>query len=192
VERNVFTNQGVGLYVMASNNNTIINNRICGNNAYNLIEDMYSTGNIMDNNGCIEIEHSIFINLPLLDEKFNETVPEFNVEINTPNLNEMWYTINLTDDRFFFTVNGTINQTACNILSDGNITIRFYASDIVDNIDFEQVIVKKETPHKENEENEPQPLFIYGFDFVVLISSFILIAIIISFTKDKAKISSNL
>jgi len=87
-------------------------------------------------------------------------------------------------NNYTFTGNGTIDQTAWNLLPDGNVTIRFYASDIVDNIDFEQVIVKKETPH---EGDEPQVLSIYGFDLVVLTSSIILLATIMSYTKYKAK-----
>jgi parallel beta-helix repeat protein len=189
VDRNVFTNQRFGVYIFNSDNNIVINNRVCNNYPYNLYEIGTNIGNVINNTGCIQIEHSITINYPFQDEIFNETAPNFNVEISTPNLDEIWYTLNLTDEKFLFMANGTINQTAWNILPDGNVTIRFYASDIVDNIDFEQVIVKKETPH---EEDEPQVLSIYGFDLVVLTSSLILIAIIMSYTKYKAKISSNL
>jgi len=194
VYRNVITNHQYGVIIFNCDNTTIINNRVCGNSLSNIYEIGTNIGNVISDNGCIQIEHSITINYPFQDEIFNETAPDFNVEISTPNLDEIWYTLNLDDEKFLFMANGTINQTAWNILLDGNVTIRFYASDIVDNIDFEQVIVKKETPHEEDdpEEDEPQVLSIYGFDLVVLISSFILIAIIISFTKDKAKISSNL
>lgn len=44
--------------------------------------------------------------------------------------------------------------------------------------------MKNETPH---EEDEPQELSISGFDLVVLTSSIILIAIIITYTKYKGK-----
>jgi len=176
VDRNVFVNQMFGVYIFNSDNNIVINNRVCGNYPYDIYEIGINIGNVINNTGCIQIEHSITINYPLQDEIFNETAPDFNVEISAPNLDEIWYTLNLTDEKFLFTANGTFDQTAWSLLSDGNVTIRFYASDIVDNIDFEQVIVKKETPREQIIPNDIYLYIIFGSFGVV---SLILIIIFI-------------
>lgn len=174
VDRNVFTYQSLGVAIFNGHNNILVNNQVCYN-TWNF-KTLSGTGNFWNNSGCIQIEHSITINYPLQDEIFNETAPDFNVEISAPNLDEIWYTLNLTDEKFLFTANGTFDQTAWSLLSDGNVTIRFYASDIVDNIDFEQVIVKKETPREQIIPNDIYLYIIFGSFGVV---SLILIIIFI-------------
>ena len=62
---------------------------------------------------------------------FNSTAPEYTIEISDPNLNTTWYTLNANQTRHIFTSNGTIQ--GWKFLSDGLVTITFYANDSVSN-----------------------------------------------------------
>ena len=58
----------------------------------------------------------------------------------------MWYTIDGGLNNYTFTDNGTINQAAWDALPEGSVTIRFYAVDIIGNIEFEEITVIKDIP----------------------------------------------
>lgn len=82
---------------------------------------------------------------PVENEIFGVIVPNFTVEIRDPNLNTTWYTLEGAPKKYIFTVNGTINQTAWMTLSDGIVSIRFYANNSFGEINFKQVNVIKDT-----------------------------------------------
>ncbi|MFX1502113.1 MAG: hypothetical protein ACFFDH_14210, partial [Promethearchaeota archaeon] len=67
---------------------------------------------------------------------FNSTAPEFTVEIEDPNLEKMWYTLNTNSTKYFFENknNETIDLNAWNFLSEGIVNITFFANDSVSNI----------------------------------------------------------
>ncbi|MFX0077313.1 MAG: nitrous oxide reductase family maturation protein NosD, partial [Candidatus Hermodarchaeota archaeon] len=76
----------------------------------------------MVNNGT----PSITINTPTSNE-YGDTAPEFNIFVDDPFIYSMWYNINNSGKNYYFTKNGTINLNAWSALSDGNLTITFYA-----------------------------------------------------------------
>jgi parallel beta-helix repeat protein len=86
----------------------------------------------------------ITINLPFSDSVFGSTAPSFNVRITDIYLYERWYTIDGGLSNYTFTDNRTIDQTVWEALSEGRVTIRFYANDTVGNIGFEEIVVNKE------------------------------------------------
>ncbi|MHA2366477.1 MAG: hypothetical protein ACXAC7_21150, partial [Candidatus Hodarchaeales archaeon] len=85
----------------------------------------------------------ININYPLIGN-FSTNPPNYNIKITDLSLEEMWYTLN-GSNLTFFSNNGTINQTKWLSLSEGNITIRFFANDSVGQTSFNDTIVKKDT-----------------------------------------------
>ena len=85
----------------------------------------------------------ITINSPQGGRRFSNSAPSFNVEIVDVNVFEMWYTLDGGLNNYTFTENGTINQAAWDALTDGSVTIRFYARDIIGNEAFEEVTIIK-------------------------------------------------
>ncbi len=80
------------------------------------------------------------------DDVFNETAPDFTLTIAEDYLVSRWYKINNSATNYPFTsLSGIIDQTAWDALSDGNITLTFYASDLPGNIGNAQVVVQKDT-----------------------------------------------
>jgi len=87
---------------------------------------------------------SITIMIPEDDEIAGSNAPNFSVEITDPHLDTMWYSIN-GGQNITFTSNGTINQQIWDGLSDGTVTLRFYANDSASNVATNSVEVKKDT-----------------------------------------------
>ena len=71
----------------------------------------------------------ITINTPTTSE-YGANAPEFNIIVNETYLYSMWYTINNSVKKYYFTENGTIDQDAWDALSEGNLIITFFARDI--------------------------------------------------------------
>jgi parallel beta-helix repeat protein len=88
----------------------------------------------------------IIINSPHTDDIFGASAPNFIVEITDDNLDSMWYSLDGGTTSFLFTVNGTIDQTVWAALSEGFVTITFYANDTAGNIASETVNVEKSLP----------------------------------------------
>ncbi len=92
----------------------------------------------------------IEITAPTLYTTFAQTAPNFTVSIEdfplpkSGQVDKMWYNIN-NGKNITFTANGRINQTLWNALSDGDVTITFYANDTAGNLASESVTVKKDT-----------------------------------------------
>ncbi|MFX1552963.1 MAG: hypothetical protein ACFFBV_03470, partial [Promethearchaeota archaeon] len=76
---------------------------------------------------------------------FNSTAPEFTVEIEDPNLEKMWYTLNTNSTKHFFEDNGIIDQDAWNFLSEGIVNITFFANDSVSNLHSNMTQINKDT-----------------------------------------------
>ncbi|MFX0033708.1 MAG: SBBP repeat-containing protein [Candidatus Hermodarchaeota archaeon] len=86
----------------------------------------------------------IKINSPNQNEAFGSAAPNFNLSIEEPNLDMIWYT--LDEGTTNFTINnftGTINQTEWDKIREGPVSIRFYTNDTVGYIGFDEVIVIK-------------------------------------------------
>ncbi len=88
---------------------------------------------------------SITINSPTSSDVFGVTAPSFDVTITDDYLDSMWYTIDGGINNYTFIENGIINQTAWTALTEGSVTITFYASDIIRNIGIDEVSVVKDT-----------------------------------------------
>jgi len=122
----------------------------------------------------------ITVNKPESNEKIGAEAPEFNISIVEVNLDSMWYTIdggitNIT----FWSLTGTIKQTLWDDLSEGLMTIRFYANDTVGNIGFDEVTVIKEL-HEEEDDSEEETLeAISGYNILFLIGAMGLISAIL-------------
>ncbi len=85
---------------------------------------------------------------PLVNGTFGKTAPEYNLSIEgVPQT--MWYTIAGTSGNFSITeLTGTIDQDAWNNLTEGDITITFYAQDSEGEVGFNSITVIKSIPSK--------------------------------------------
>lgn len=85
----------------------------------------------------------ITIMKPSNGDKF-ENAPNYIISIVEPNLDSIWYTINNGLDNYTINqLSGTINQTAWKEAPYGNITISFYAKDLIGKIGIDSIIVIK-------------------------------------------------
>lgn len=77
---------------------------------------------------------------------FNESAPDFTITVTDDFLKSMWYTIDGGPTTYPFTsLSGTIDQTAWDALSDGNVTLTFYANDLPLNTGTDEVVIEKDT-----------------------------------------------
>jgi len=88
---------------------------------------------------------------PSNNSVFRSTAPSFEIDVNERFLDIMWYTLDDGLHNNTFTKNGTIDQTAWEELSNGQVRLRFYAVDKVGNIAFEEIIIYKR-------DSNPNPL----------------------------------
>lgn len=93
----------------------------------------------------------ISVNYPSPDEIFQDT-PMFNISIFEPNLDRIWYSINNENEKFFIegTV-GFIDSLVWDNISEGQITLTFFANDTVGNSGNTVVIVIKEIPSSQRD-----------------------------------------
>ncbi|MFX1570977.1 MAG: hypothetical protein ACFFCV_21775, partial [Promethearchaeota archaeon] len=91
----------------------------------------------------IDITNPLINIISPIGDYFNETAPEYIVEISEPNLNKTWYTLNTNTTKHFFTANGTIK--GWNKLNDGLVNITFFANDSVKNINSQMTQITKDT-----------------------------------------------
>ncbi|MHA2399151.1 MAG: NosD domain-containing protein [Promethearchaeota archaeon] len=127
---------------------------------------------------------SITINSPDPGDVFNSTAPSFNVRITDVYLDEMWYTLDGGLNNYTFSENGTIDQVEWDLLSEGSVTIMFYARDIVGNVASEEVTVIKDTSVAGLE-----PGVIAVIVVVSVIGGVVLIGAILVILEKKGKIS---
>jgi len=89
---------------------------------------------------------TITIVSPNAGDVFNESAPDFTITVTDDFLYSMWYTIDGGPTTYPFTsFSGTIDQTAWDALSDGNVTFTFYASDLPGNTGTDEVVVEKDS-----------------------------------------------
>ncbi|MFX1497214.1 MAG: SBBP repeat-containing protein [Promethearchaeota archaeon] len=88
----------------------------------------------------------IVINVPTHEENFGNIAPNFDISIVEPNLDTTWYTIDGGVTNIIFTgLTGTVDQTEWDKLSDGALTLIFYANDSAGNIGSVGVLIIKDT-----------------------------------------------
>ena len=86
----------------------------------------------------------ILINSPISGSSYGTEAPGFNILVNETYIYSMWYTINYSSTKYYFTKNGTINPDTWSILSEGSIMITFYGRDITWDVDSEGVTLYKD------------------------------------------------
>jgi len=85
----------------------------------------------------------ITINSPNLNDPFGALAPNFDLTIIDNNRNTTWYTLNDGIINTTFTgLSGTISQTEWDKLTDGPVTITFYANDSFGRLGYAEVIVQ--------------------------------------------------
>ena len=118
----------------------------------------------------------ITINNPQNNDLIGATAPNFDVTIEEPNLDRVWYSLNGSTNIIyefnFYGGTGTVNQVIWDALPGGNITIRFYASDLAGNSGFQEVTVVKEI-------TQPSPPGIPGYDIILLVGIISVMVVII-------------
>jgi len=100
---------------------------------------------------------TITILFPTHDQEFGFDAPNFNVSINDPELDTMWYSLN-KGQNITFIANGTINQAAWDSLPIGIVELKFYANDTSGNIALKAINITKILPIFIS------PIFIDGLD----------------------------
>ena len=88
----------------------------------------------------------IIVNSPIEDEEYGSSPPSFNLRVIDVHLDKMWYSFDDDITNYIFTSNTTINQAVWDELSEGIITIRFYANDTIGNLSFEEITITKNIP----------------------------------------------
>ena len=73
-----------------------------------------------------------------------------------------WYSLNGGNNITFTGLTGTINQALWDALSEGNVSIRFYANDSVGNIGFAEVTIRKDVTAPTININSPNSNELFG------------------------------
>ena len=123
-----------------------------------------------------DIAPVISIIFPLPDSVFGLDAPNYNISIDELNLDTIWYTLDGGITNYTITsLTGKFNQLTWGALSEGNLTIRFYANDTAGNIGFTDIEVIIEIP----EDVDGLPIISFGnyyilFTFITILSFVIL------------------
>ena len=125
----------------------------------------------------------ITIIYPEKEMKFNTTTPSFNISILEKHLYKVWYTLdNGVHNYTVYKLTDYIDQNAWNAQVFGNVTITFYASDLMGHIGKTSVRIIKFEPQSPI----PPKLDIPGYEVdMMLITGFLSIICIILFKKGK-------
>jgi len=110
------------------------------------LNDFYTLNLIKDISAPI-----VDIVYPLPDEIYSTSAPRIIVTINDATLDSTWYSIVGTNYTFEFTAiigtnNITIDQDAWNSLSEGEVTIIFYANDSLGRESSDSITIEKDLP----------------------------------------------
>ncbi|MBY9017054.1 MAG: GPI anchored serine-threonine rich family protein, partial [Candidatus Lokiarchaeota archaeon] len=105
----------------------------------------------------------ITINSPNAEDIFGISAPNFDISIDEPILDTVWYTIDDGDTNITITeLNGTIDQTEWDKKGTGMITIRFYANDTISNEGYAEVSIRKDVNAPVITINNPQNSDVIG------------------------------
>jgi len=87
----------------------------------------------------------ITINSPKLNDFANSKAPSFNIAVQEPHIDLMWYTLDYGLNNYYFTeFTGIINQEEWDKFDDGLVIIRFYVRDKANNQGFTEVSITKD------------------------------------------------
>jgi hypothetical protein len=88
----------------------------------------------------------IVITSPTSGGDFGVNAPAFIITVTDDHLDSIWYSLDEGLTTHDITSNATIDQTVWAALSEGSITITFYANDTLGNLSFEDVSITKSIP----------------------------------------------
>lgn len=78
------------------------------------------------------VQRDIYARKPLIFTPISGQIckvpPNFVVWVDRTDMSCMWYTLNLSTAKYYFTSNGSIEESAWNSLNNGALTIRFYVN----------------------------------------------------------------
>jgi hypothetical protein len=98
-------------------------------------------------------------------ELFQEVAPDFEISIVDPDLDSTWYSLDGGTTNILFTgFTGPIEQSEWNKFLNGTVTIRFYANDSVNNINYASVTVRKDVIGPIITILSPQENDVFGFN----------------------------
>jgi hypothetical protein len=91
------------------------------------------------------IDPAITINSPNPNDLFGITAPSYDLTVADGNLDSIWYSLDggITNSTPVSAI-GTINLAMWSGRPNGTVTIRFYANDTVGNVNYEEVVVRKD------------------------------------------------
>jgi parallel beta-helix repeat protein len=121
----------------------------------------------------------ITINSPHEGGRFGNTAPTFSLTVTDIQIVSLWYTLDDGLHNYTFTgFAGTFAQSAWDTMSDGTITITFYALDIGGNIGTAQITIGKNLP----EEFDPTLVIV----IVSIVGGVAVVAVVYIFMKKRA------
>ncbi len=124
---------------------------------------------------------TITINSPSAGSEFGTTAPNFVITVTDDHLDSMWYSLDGGLTTFDIITNGTIDQAAWAALSEGSVTITFYANDTLGNLTFEEVTITKSIPA-----GGIDPTVIIVVVVVSIVGGVAVIAVVYIFMKKRA------
>ncbi len=113
--------------------------------------------------------------------QFGKESPNFIIIVNEFNLDKIWYTINISNEKYFFTSNSSIEQSLWSNLPDGSYRISFFANDTMNNTAHIDVIIEK----RESIASEPESDFIFTIIYYSVFSLILILAVLNMFRKKK-------
>jgi len=93
----------------------------------------------------------------------------------------MWYSLDGGSTTYAITANATIDQTAWGAISEGSITITFYANDTLGNEESEDVIITKTIAPAADD-----PTIVIVIVVVSIIGGVVVLAVVYIFMKKRA------
>jgi hypothetical protein len=107
----------------------------------------------------------ITINIPNLNDLFGITAPSYDLTVTDANLDSIWYSLDGgTTNSTPVSATGTINLAMWSGRPNGTVTIRFYANDTVGNVNYQDVVVRKDIIVPNITINSPSTNDLFGTD----------------------------
>ncbi|MHA2398490.1 MAG: DUF2341 domain-containing protein [Promethearchaeota archaeon] len=87
---------------------------------------------------------SITINAPNANDLFGSNAPSYNLTVADANLDSIWFSLDGGSNSTPVSDTGTIDQAMWSGRPNGTVTIRFYANDTLGNLNYTDVVVRKD------------------------------------------------
>lgn len=122
----------------------------------------------------------IIVNYPETEDIFENDAPSFIIRIQDLNLDTMWYTINDMSKKYFFTSNGTINQSVWASLGFGKVIIKFYANDSNGYVNYFSLTIDKSLLNENKIQYRKSEEAALSFELILIGISFLYISLCLS------------